>query len=204
MQSRQIKVILQTPHYISDLKARILEALAYALTNEAISKNLDISIKTVESNITSLSKRWLKKQDSTDLKATYNLRQRLLLTALVQNHISYNFDAYSDPVNLDEELYLLLLLVMAGLSNNYLASLFALSTKAIEARLSQLYDYFNVDTKVYNPRVALFLIALSRNNVSITVLEKIYKETTLESLDIYKNDLALLQSNLQSQYKFIG
>jgi hypothetical protein len=100
-----------------------------------------------------------------------------------------------------------LILSCIGFSNKAIASFFDLSEKAIELRFSQLFDYFNVDTKnqtEVNPRVSLFISAYCRGNIKKNQIQRLFKESSVERLDYIFDHPNLFLNSLQEEYKFIG
>jgi len=100
-----------------------------------------------------------------------------------------------------------LVLSCIGFSNKAIAKLFDLSEKAIELRFSQLFDYFNVDTKnqtQVNPRVSLFISAFCRGNIKKNQIQRLFKESSTERLDSIFEQPESFLSSLQEEYKFIG
>ena len=79
-----------------------------------------------------------------------------------------------------------------------MAAIFGISVKAVEQRISQLYDLFNIDTDNAaneNSRVVLWVAAITRTNIDKTNLTKLFYESNLDRLPrILENpDLFLLK-----------
>lgn len=178
------------------------EALAEGLSNKAISEKLEIPVKTIERILNEINKKFDNKSKA------YNPRVRLIASLIYKEII--DFETETEPrfiSDLNDNLYKTLVLSCIGFSNKAIANFFDLSEKAIELRFSQLFDYFNVDTKnqtQVNPRVSLFISAYCRGNIKRNQVQRLFKESSVERLEnIFDNSNSFLNS-LQEEYKFIG
>ena len=187
---------------MKEKKVRVTEALAQGLSNKAISEKLDIPIKTIERILNEINKKFDNRSKS------YNPRVRLIASLIYKEII--DFESETQPrfiSDLNDNLNKTLILSCIGFSNKAIASFFDLSEKAIELRFSQLFDYFNVDTKnqvELNPRVTLFISAYTRGNIKKNQIQRLFKESSVERLEnIFDHPNTFLNS-LQEEYKFIG
>ncbi len=122
--------------------------------------------------------------------------------------IDYEVDTQPRFVSdLNDNLSKTLILSCIGFSNKSIARLFDLSEKAIELRFSQLFDYFNVDTKNQtqaNPRVSLFISAYCRGNIKKNQIQRLFKESLMDRLEDLFDRSEHFINNLQAEYRFIG
>jgi len=185
-----------------DKKVKVAEALSEGLSNKAISEKLDIPIKTIERILNEINKKFDNKSKA------YNPRVRLLASFLYKDLL--DFETESQPrfiSDLNDNLNKTLILSCVGFSNKAIASFFDLSEKAIELRFSQLFDYFNVDTKnqtKVNPRISLFISAYCRGNIKKNQIQRLFKESSSERIDSIFDNPNYFLNGLQEEYKFIG
>lgn len=172
------------------------------MSNQAISNELDIPIKSIERILSEINKRF------NHQASCFNPRVRLLLMLVARDILDYQTKIQPRFIaDLGKNLSNTMILSSVGFSNKTIASIFDLSEKAVELRFSQLFDYFNVDTKnqkELNPRILLFISAYCRRNLTKQQLTRLFKETSAERLEsIFTNKTKFLL-DLQSEYKFIG
>jgi len=183
-------------------KLKVVEAMVMGLSNKLISKELDIPIKTIERILNELNKKFFNKSK------LYNPRVRLLVTCLNKGLIEYQSETELREIQgLNSNLNKTLILSCIGFSNKAIAQFFGLSEKAIELRFSQLFDYFNVDTKnqsAENPRISLFISAYLRKNINKTQLSRLFKETQVDRLEQILENPGLFLERLEDSHKFIG
>lgn len=176
--------------------------MAMGLSNKVISDELEIPVKTIERILNELNKKFFNKSK------LYNPRVRLLVTCINKGLIDYKTEAELREVQgLNSNLNKTLILSCIGFSNKAIAQIFGLSEKAIELRFSQLFDYFNVDTKnqsVENPRISLFISAFTRGNINKAHLTRLFKETQVDRLDQIVENPSLFLETLEDSHKFIG
>jgi hypothetical protein len=176
--------------------------MAHGNSNKIISDSLDIPLKTVERILNELNKKFHNKSK------LYNPRLRLLLSCIAKDILDYEAVSGSyEFKKLNPNLNKTLILSCIGFSNKAIANFFGLSEKAIELRFSQLFDYFNIDTKnqsFENPRVLLFINAYLRKNITKTQLQRLYKESHNERLEAIVTNPKLLLDSLEEVHKFIG
>lgn len=187
---------------LKEKKVKVSEALALGLSNRAMSEKLDIPVKTIERILNELNKKFENKSK------IYNPRVRLLSSLVYKEVIDYSTDIEPRYISdLNDNLNKTLILSCIGFSNKAIARLFDLSEKAIELRFSQLFDYFNVDTKnqtQVNPRVSLFISAYCRGNIKKNQIQRLFKESSIERLDHIFDNPNMFLNSLQEEYKFIG
>jgi DNA-binding NarL/FixJ family response regulator len=176
--------------------------MAHGMSNKLISEKLEIPVKTIERILNEVNKK------SNNKSQYFSPRIRLIVSLIAMDL----FDYEADPkprliVELNDNLRKTLILCCMGFSNKAIAALFNLSEKAIELRFSQLFDYFNIDTKnqsVDNPRVFLYISAYCRDNFKNAQLKRLYKETQVDRLDeIFANPKPFLDK-LEEEFKFVG
>jgi DNA-binding NarL/FixJ family response regulator len=176
--------------------------MAQGNSNKIISENLDIPVKTIERILNEVNKKFENRSKD------FNPRVRLLATLVTKDLIDYEIDIQPRYIsNLSDNLNRTLVLCATGFSNKAIAKIFGLSEKAIELRFSQLFDYFNVDTKNQgnsNPRVNLFISAYCRGNIKKSQIQKLLKESSQERIkEVFEKPENFL-ANLEEEYKFIG
>ena len=172
------------------------------LSNKAISEKLSIPVKTIERILNELNKKFANKAKA------YNPRVRLLACLIYKGILDISTEQEPRFISdLNENLSRTLALCCIGFSNKAIAEIFDLSEKAIELRFSQLFDYFNVDTKnqnLRNPRVSLFISAYCRGNIKKTQIQRLFKETMPERLDNVFDQPETFIKNLEAEYRYIG
>lgn len=176
--------------------------MTYAHSNKVISEKLNIPIKTIERILNELSKK------TNNNSKYFSPRIRLIASLISAELFDYNTDTKPRLiVEINENLKKTLILCCIGFSNKAIAKLFNLSEKAVELRFSQLFDYFNIDTKnqsIENPRVLLLISAYCRDNIKNTQLKRLFKETSIDRLDeIFANPKPFLEK-LEEDFQFIG
>jgi DNA-binding NarL/FixJ family response regulator len=94
-----------------------------------------------------------------------------------------------------------------GFSNKQIARTLNINEKTVELRLTQLFDYFNIDTKnqsFENPRISLFISAFCRANVTKSQIKRLHKETTAGRIEQTFLELKTFIETLEEQHKIIG
>lgn len=176
--------------------------MAIGLSNKKISEELDIPIKTIERILNELNKKFHNKSK------LYNPRIRLLVTCIAKEILDYKAETeLSKITKLNSKLTKTLILSCVGFSNKAIAHFFGLSEKAIELRFSQLFDYFNIDTRnqsIENPRVSLFIAAYLRSNITKAQIQRLFRETQIDRLDQIYNNPNLILDSLEEAHRFIG
>lgn len=180
----------------------VLKLLAQAKTNQSICEEKRISIKTIERIVANLNLKY-----DIDSKI-FNSRLRLLVTLLSKDFLIYRTHAQPRLITqLNQRLNFTLILTCIGFANKSIAKILTISEKTVELRLSQLFDYFGVDTKnqsKINPRVELLINAICRSNISLAKIKRLYKETQKERLEkIFENSKNFLDT-LDDDYRFVG
>lgn len=187
---------------LSPSKARVVEAISYGMSNKVIAETFNISIKAVEGIFSELNKRF----DTRD--PNYNSRIRIIAALIANQKAEYQSDIeYPEVKMLNETLQQTLLLTASGLSTKAIASLCQVSTKTVEQRLSQLYDYFGVDTRrqdAENPRVMLLVNALLKGNLRQEHLAKLVRQTARERLDRIINSPEYFLEAMLKPNNYIG
>lgn len=188
--------------HFSDHQLEIIEAIAYGYSNKSIANEYNISVKAVEKTLTKLNKEFKSNGK------LYSSRVRILCSMIADGLLDFESKEQLTTLNdLSDSLKQTLLLNALGISNHTMAELFKLTDKCIEQRLSQLFDFFGIDTKhhsVENPRVLLLVNALLRDNLKQEQLKKLFKETSGERLLRIIQDPEFFISNLNNKYKVIG
>jgi DNA-binding NarL/FixJ family response regulator len=150
----------------SQTKLQILQNLALGRSNKSIAESLEISVKSVERILAELNKKLNKSNEYKNFYKLFNPRVKLLSSLIALDLIDFKPEVelrYID--NLDLKLSQVLALMAIGFANKKIAELLGINEKTVELRLTQLFDYFNIDTKnqsIENPRISLFISALCR------------------------------------------
>lgn len=192
---------------ISNKKLITIESLAYAMSNKAIAEEVNLSVKSVERILSELNTKFNEIR-SNDLRKYFNPRLRLLASLISNGALDYESEAGHKPVSaLNENLTRTLILSCIGFSNKSISSLLNITEKTVELRFSQLFDYFNIDTKTAsskNPRVSLFISAYCRDNINKNQIKRLYRESKIEFLDsVFANQDDFLKT-LEVDHRFIG
>lgn len=211
MPSFEFKVKLQDAVKESRLPSRklvVLEELAHGFSNKMIAEDLEISVKSVERILSELNKKFSKSGDYANFHQLFNPRMRLLLSLIAGDIVDFDTEIalrYID--NLGPKLSETLNLVAVGLSNKSIGDFLSINEKTVELRLTQLFDYFNVDTKIQsyeNPRVILLISAYCRGNLSKSQLKRLHRETLPGRIEVTMQDKPGFVSMLGVDYKIIG
>ena len=188
---------------LSDSKQIVIQGLAFCYTNLTITEQSTIGIKSVEAAIRYFIKEYLAPT------GYYQARTRIMSHLLVHNWVRYHGEQeqFLPMVHLDQKLTETLILVALGMSNSTMASIFGMSLKGIETRLSSLFDRFDIETgrkQKENPRVLLVVSALLRGNIDKRALAKYYEMTTLDKLKRIIEDPHLFRMKLADINQYIG
>ena len=189
----EIHVSSELTNSLSATKLNIVELIALAYSNRTMAAEAGISIKAVEHHVRELSKVYGVKTQ------LYNPRVRIIATLYFSKLI--DFQVNQEPVNLDSLNFRLkdtLSLVVLGFSLKSMAKVFGLTVKAMEQRIGQLYDTFNIDTDNVaneNSRVMLWVASVARTNIDFEAMHKLFNETKADRLSrILENpDLFLMK-----------
>ncbi|MEY3370642.1 MAG: Bacterial regulatory protein luxR family [Cyanobacteriota bacterium] len=192
----------------SQTKLQILQNLALGRSNKSIAESLEISVKSVERILAELNKKLNKSNEYKNFYKLFNPRVKLLSSLIALDLIDFKPEVelrYID--NLDLKLSQVLALMAIGFANKKIAELLGINEKTVELRLTQLFDYFNIDTKnqsIENPRISLFISALCRSNISKAQIKRLHKETSAGRVENTILDLKNFISTLEEQHKVIG
>ncbi len=163
---------------LSPSKSKLIEALSLGMTNKLIAESFGVSIKAVEQGFAELNKSFGTRDE------LYNSRLRLISSLIADDLAKFNTDtSYAEVPALSENLKQTLFLTVIGLSTQAIAQLLDLSSKTVEQRLGQLYDYFGIDTHgEENPRVILLITALLKGNIDSSLIKRLHRETSVDRL----------------------
>lgn len=193
---------------LNQKKLSSIHDLAKGLSNQAIADGLGVSIKSVERILAQLNKKLSRSTDYKSFHDFFNPRLRLLVSLLAQDLIDFHPETELRYIeNLDQKLSQSLVLMAIGFSNKQIARTLGINEKTVELRLTQLFDYFNIDTKNQsseNPRVTLFISAYCRSNITKSQIKRLYKETTANRIEQTFMDLKTFVDTLEEQHKVIG
>lgn len=144
-------------------RLKTLKLLLAGYSNNCIAKELNFSLKNIESIIAKLFRRCgiITRSSQSYL---INPRAKLLSGGICKDWVKYN--AEDKPRNrelLSRNQYLTLVLCAAGCSNKAIADFLCISSKTVESRLNSLFNQFSVNTqcdKQVNPRIRLIVSSL--------------------------------------------
>jgi len=193
---------------LSQKKLLTIKHLAQGLSNKLIAEYLKVSVKTVERILCELNKKLSKSNDFNNFHQLFNPRVRLLTSLVALDLIDFRPQAELRFIdNLDFKLSQVLVLMVVGFSNKKISELLSINEKTVELRLTQLFDYFNIDTKnqsFENPRIVLFISAYCRSNVTKSQIKRLFKETSAARVENTFLDTKTFISTLENQHKVIG
>ncbi|MCH2227615.1 MAG: hypothetical protein MK033_07560 [Candidatus Caenarcaniphilales bacterium] len=189
----EVHISSELTETLSTTKLNIIELLALAYSNKTMAAECELSVKAIEHHVRELGHTHKIRID------LYNPRVRILGSLFFSDLIDFHVNL--DPIDLSKLNHRLadtLNLIILGFSLKSMAAIFGISVKAVEQRISQLYDLFNIDTDNAaneNSRVVLWVAAITRTNIDKTNLTKLFYESNLDRLPrILENpDLFLLK-----------
>jgi DNA-binding CsgD family transcriptional regulator len=163
---------------LSPSKTKLIEAISYGMTNKLIAESFGITLKAVEQGFAELNKSFGTRDE------LYNPRLRIVSSLIAEDLASFQCSTQCSEVpDLNDNLKQTLFLTVIGLSTQAIAKLLSLSAKTVEQRLSQLYDYFGIDTRsAENPRVILLVTALLKGNIDSSQIKRLHRETSVDRL----------------------
>ncbi len=163
---------------LSPSKTKLIEAISCGMTNKLIAESFGITLKAVEQGFAELNKSFGTRDE------LYNPRLRIVSSLIAEDLASFHSTTqYSEVPDLNDNLKQTLFLTVIGLSTQAIAKLLSLSAKTVEQRLSQLYDYFGIDTRsAENPRVILLVTALLKGNIDSSQIKRLHRETSVDRL----------------------
>lgn len=165
---------------LSATKLNIVELLALAYSNKSMAAECELSVKAIEHHIRELGQQHKVRID------LYNPRVRILGSLYFEKLIDFHVGQEAINFNtLNHRLQDTLSLITLGFSLKSMARVFDISVKAVEQRISQLYDIFNIDTDNAaneNSRVVLWVAAITRTNMDMHNLSRLFHETAVDRL----------------------
>ena len=157
---------------LSPTKLNIVEYLALAFSNKSMAAECELSVKAIEHHVRELGHLYKVKTD------LYNPRVRIIANLYFDKLIDFYVGQEGINFNtLNHRLQDTLSLITLGFSLKSMASVFNISVKAVEQRISQLYDIFNIDTDNAaneNSRVVLWVAAITRTNMDLRNISKLF------------------------------
>ena len=178
---------------LSPTKLNVVEYLALAFSNKSMAAECELSVKAIEHHVRELGHLYKVKTD------LYNPRVRIIANLYFDKLIDFYVGQEGINFNtLNHRLQDTLSLITLGFSLKSMASVFNISVKVVEQRISQLYDIFNIDTDNAaneNSRVVLWVAAITRTNMDLRNLSKLFYDSSADRLPrILENpDLFLLK-----------
>ncbi|NQY80274.1 MAG: hypothetical protein HRT47_08170 [Candidatus Caenarcaniphilales bacterium] len=176
----EVHVSSELTKTLSATKLNIVELLALAYSNKSMAAECGLSVKAIEHHVRELGHQY---KVRTDL---YNPRVRILGNLYFEKLIDFYVGQEGINFNtLNHRLQDTLSLITLGFSLKSMARVFDISVKAVEQRISQLYDIFNIDTDNAaneNSRVVLWVAAITRANMDMHNLSRLFYETASDRL----------------------
>lgn len=188
-----------------DNRLKTLKLLLAGYSNNCIAKELNFSLKNIESIIAKLFRRC---SIITRGPQSYliNPRAKLLSGGICKDWVRYNTeDKQRNRELLSRNQYLTLVLCAAGCSNKAIADFLCISSKTVESRLNSLFNQFAVNAEVekqVNPRIRLIVSAL-RQRVLTPYAVKIASEILNPDkwVEIVKNREQIKETFLRLQFE---
>jgi DNA-binding NarL/FixJ family response regulator len=156
-------------------RLRTLKLLLDGYSNNCIAKELNFSLKNIESIIAKLFRRCgiITRGPQSYL---INPRAKLLSGGICKDWVRYSTEEKSrNRELLSRNQYLTLILCAAGCSNKAIADFLCISSKTVESRLNSLFNQFNVnaqsDEKQVNPRIRLIVSTIRQKVLSPSAIK---------------------------------
>jgi len=186
----------------SPARKRVIESLVKGFSNKTIAAQYDISVKAVEQIVAALNKQFVARGKF------FNSRLRIIVSLMANDFLDYESqEETSIAKNINDNLLKTLILCSIGLSSFAIARLLEVSEKTVEQRLSQLYDYFDIDTKnltAENPRVLLFINSLIKGTVDNAHIVNLVQQTKLPRLERIIEDPEYFVTRLANKHNLVG
>ncbi|MDX1917951.1 MAG: LuxR C-terminal-related transcriptional regulator [Candidatus Caenarcaniphilales bacterium] len=187
-------------------RLRTLKLLLAGYSNNCIAKELNFSLKNIESIIAKLFRRCgiITRGASSHL---INPRVKLMVNGLTKEWLRYNFvDEVTKPQELlSRNQYLTLVLCAAGCSNKAIADFLCISSKTVESRLNALFNQFGVNAqadKQVNPRIRLNYNALAQKVITPNAIRISAEILNAEEWDdVIKNREQIKETFLRMQFE---
>jgi len=151
-------------------RLKTLKLLLAGYSNNCIAKELNFSLKNIESIIAKLFRRCsiITRGPQSHL---INPRAKLLSSGICREWVRYNLleEKARNRELLSRNQFLTLILCAAGCSNKAIAGFLCISSKTVESRLNALFNQFGVNSqsdKQVNPRIRLIVSALKQKTLT--------------------------------------
>ncbi|MDX1919445.1 MAG: LuxR C-terminal-related transcriptional regulator [Candidatus Caenarcaniphilales bacterium] len=150
-------------------RLKTLKLLLEGYSNNCIAKELNFSLKNIESIIAKLFRRSsiITRGPQSHL---INPRAKLLSLGVCKDWLRYSIqDKVRNQELLSRNQFLTLILCAAGCSNKAIAEFLCISSKTVESRLNALFNQFGVNSqsdKQVNPRIRLIVSAIKQKVLS--------------------------------------
>lgn len=150
-------------------RLKTLKLLLEGFSNNCIAKELNFSLKNIESIIAKLFRRCsiITRGPQSHL---INPRAKMLSMGICKDWLRYSVqDKVRNQELLSRNQFLTLILCAAGCSNKAIAEFLCISSKTVESRLNALFNQFGVNSqsdKQVNPRIRLIVSAIKQKVLS--------------------------------------
>ncbi len=169
-----LKISLQNWQGEDESRLKTLKLVLGGFSNNYIAKELNFSLKNIESIIAKLFRKSgiITRGQNSHL---INPRVKLFVNGLERDWLRYQVEDRSKQMELlSRNQYLTLLLCAAGCSNNAIAEFLCISSKTVESRLNSLFSIFNavaqLDNSV-NHRIRLIVNAVRQNVLTVQAIK---------------------------------
>jgi len=186
-------------------RLKTLKLLLAGYSNNCIAKELNFSLKNIESIIAKLFRRC---SIITRGPQSYliNPRAKLLSNGVCKEWVKYNVEEKArNRELLSRNQFLTLILCAAGCSNKAIAEFLCISSKTVESRLNALFNQFGVNSqsdKQVNPRIRLIVSAIKQKvltNYSIKQASEILTPDRWQ--EVIKNREQIKENFLRLQFE---
>lgn len=163
LQIQELQIDLSHWSGVEENRLKTLKLLLAGYSNNCIAKELNFSLKNIESIIAKLFRRCSIITRGTQ-SHLINPRAKLLATGIYKDWARYSIEEKSrNRELLSRNQFLTLILCAAGCSNKAIADFLCISSKTVESRLNALFNQLGVNSqsdKQVNPRIRLIVTAL--------------------------------------------
>jgi DNA-binding NarL/FixJ family response regulator len=186
-------------------RLKTLKLLLGGYSNNCIAKELNFSLKNIESIIAKLFRR-----SSIITRGAVshliNPRAKMLALGVCKDWLRYPIQDKSRSLELlSRNQFLTLILCAAGCSNKAIAEFLCISSKTVESRLNALFNQFGVNSqsdKQVNPRIRLIVSAIKQKVLSPYSIKAACDSLNVEDwAEVVKNREQIKENFLRLQFE---
>ncbi|MDJ0626292.1 MAG: LuxR C-terminal-related transcriptional regulator [Candidatus Caenarcaniphilales bacterium] len=205
LQNQEVQIDLSYWSGEEENRLKTLKLLLEGYSNNCIAKELNFSLKNIESIIAKLFRRSsiITRGPQSHL---INPRAKLLAGGVCKDWVRYSVEDKSRSRELlSRNQFLTLILCAAGCSNKAIAEFLCISSKTVESRLNALFNQFGVNSqsdKQVNPRIRLIVSSIKQRvltSYSIKVASEILNPDRWE--EVIKNREQIKENFLRLQFE---